>query len=339
MSIANTTGETMRNGQAMSDIQVSIVIPVYNSEDCLDELARRLTDILGSSGKTYEIILVNDCSPDNSWQKITELCEIYDNLKGINLRKNFGQDSALMAGLNYSSGEAAIIMDDDLQHDPADIPALLGRLGEGYDVCYAFFDTKRQSWLKNLGSWFNGKVANVVLKKPKEVYLSPYKAMKRGVVDEIVKYDGPYPYIDGLLFRVTRNITQVTVQHHERYAGKGNYSLTKSIRVWIRLATNFSVAPLRIATFLGFLSSVVGFALAIFFVVRHFVNGKAPLGWASLITIVLFLGGTQLVTIGIIGEYIGRLFLHHSRQPQFIVREVIGQVEERASLMNTREYE
>lgn len=323
----------------MSDIQVSVVIPVYNSENCLDKLVRRLTDILGSLGKDYEIILVNDCSPDNSWQKIVELCHAYDKLKGISLRKNFGQDSAIMAGLNYSSGESVIIMDDDLQHDPVDIPFLLEGLDRGYDVCYALFDSKKQSWFKNLGSLFNGKVANMILNKPKEIYLSPYKAIKREVVEEIVKYDGPYPYIDGLLFRVTRNITQVIVQHHERYAGKGNYNLIKSIRVWMRLATNFSVTPLRVASFLGFLCSGIGIILSMVFIIQHFVNGKAPVGWASLITVVLLLGGIQLITTGIIGEYVGRLFLHHSKQPQFIVRDVAGQVEKKTDLLYTKEYE
>jgi len=308
----------------MSDVEISVVIPVYNSEDCLDELVKRLTEVfLDSSGKTYEIILVNDCSPDNSWKKITELCEIYNSIKGINLRRNFGQDSAIMAGLNYSSGESVIIMDDDLQHDPADIPSLLIGLEKGHDVCYARFNSKKQSWFKNFGSWFNGKVANVILKKPKEIYLSPYKAIKRGVVDEIIKYDGPYPYVDGLLFRVTRNIDQVPVEHHERYAGDGNYNLIKSIRVWLRLATNFSVLPLRLATFLGFVSSGIGLILALYFIFRK-LTGVPPAGWASLIVTVLFLGGIQLVTIGIIGEYVGRLFLYHSKQPQFIVNEIVG---------------
>jgi len=320
--MTNTMSEKTR-------LKISVVVPVYNSEDCLDELARKLTDVLDNSGKTYEIVLVNDCSPDNSWAKITELSEIYDKLKGINLRRNFGQDSAIMAGLNYSSGESVIIMDDDLQHDPADIPSLLGGLDEGYDVCYARFNSKKQSWFKNFGSWLNGKVANAIINKPDELYLSPYKAIKREVVDEIVKYDGPYPYVDGLLFRITQNITQVTIEHHERYAGKGNYNLIKSIRVWSRLATNFSVTPLRIATFLGFISAGIGFILALLFIIWHFMDGKAPLGWASLIVTVLFLGGIQLVSIGIIGEYVGRLFLHHSKEPQFVVNEIIGKVREK----------
>jgi len=146
------------------------------------------------------------------------------------------------------------------------------------------------------------------------------------VVDEILKYDGPYPYVDGLLFRITQNITQVSVEHHERYAGKGNYNLIKSIRVWLRLATNFSVLPLRIATFLGFVSSGIGFILALYFLFRK-ITGDPPMGWASLIVTVLFLGGIQLVTIGIIGEYVGRLFLHHSKEPQFVVNEIVGKEE------------
>ena len=305
----------------MPNTDISIVIPVYKSQDCLDELAIRLTDALDIFGKTYEIILVNDCSPDGSWNKITELCKVYKCLKGINLRRNFGQDCAIMAGLNYSSGNKVVIMDDDLQHDPADIPLLIDELDKGYDVCYAKFVSKKQTIFKNLGSWFNGKVANIVIRKPDEIYLSPFKAIRKGVIDEIIKYNGPYPYIDGLIFRVTRNIGQISVQHHERYSGKGNYNLIKSVRVWLRLATNFSIYPLRITTILGFVTSIIGFALGLFFIIRRLLDGGAPIGWASMIVTVLFLGGIQLVAIGVIGEYIGRLFLHHSREPQFIIKE------------------
>jgi len=310
--------------QKMFGIQISVVIPVYNSSDCLDELATRLTNVLEDLGKSYEIILVDDGSLDNSWEKITQLSKVYRQLKGIKLRKNFGQDSAIMAGLNYSSGESVIIMDDDLQHDPADICSLLSGLEKGHDVCYAYFNSKKQSWFKNFGSWFNDKVANVILKKPKEIYLSPYKAIKREVVVEIVKYDGPYPYVDGLLFRITRNITQVTVEHHERYAGKGNYNLIKSIRVWLKLTTNFSIKPLRIATFLGFVSSGIGLILGSYYTIQHFMGVEEPTGWPSLIVSVLFLGGTQLVAVGIIGEYVGRLFLYHSKEPQFVINDIIG---------------
>lgn len=308
--------------QKNAHIHISVVIPVYNSQDCLEELAKRLVNVLKKQRKKYQIILINDGSKDNSWPKIAELSKRYNEIAGINLRRNFGQDNAIMAGLNYSSGDLVIIMDDDLQHNPSDIPSLLDKLEKGYDVCYGRFSSKRQSWFKNLGSWFNDKVANIILKKPKGIYLSPYKVIKREIVDEIIKYDGPYPYVDGLLFRITRNITQVSVEHHQRYAGKGNYNLIKSIRVWLKLATNFSVWPLRMATLLGFISSGFGFVLALYFIIRK-IAGAPPVGWASLITAILFLGGVQLITLGITGEYVGRLFLHHNKEPQFVIKDVV----------------
>lgn len=305
-------------------VSISVVIPVYNSQNCLSKLVRRLNEILKGLGKSYEIILVNDGSQDASWEKIVELSRVYHELEGINLRRNFGQDNAIMAGLNHSSGESIIIMDDDLQHEPGDIPALLQKLNEGYDVCYAKFKVKRQLWFKNLGSWFNGKAASIILNKPREIYLSPYKAIRRQVVDEMIKYDGPFPYADGLLFRTTGNITQIPVEHHPRFMGKSNYTLRRSINVWLKLATNFSVVPLRAATLLGFTSSGVGFILATVFFIRKLTEKSAPPGWASLIVIVLFLGGIQLVSLGIIGEYVGRLFLHHNKNPQFIIRAKTG---------------
>jgi glycosyltransferase involved in cell wall biosynthesis len=314
----------MMNEHEKNTIEISVVIPVFNSSNCLPELFTRLTDVLGELNKSYEIILVNDCSLDNSWEQISNLCKDSDKLIGINFRKNFGQDNALMAGLEYSSGETIIIMDDDLQHDPADIPALLLGLKADYDVCYGDYRIKKQTWFKNFGSSFNDRVANVILKKPKKLYLSPYKAIKREIVNEIVKYDGPYPYVDGLLLRVTKNINQVTVEHHFRYAGKSNYNLLRSVWVWSKLATNFSVLPLRIATVLGFISSATGFILAIIFISMYFLGTISPTGWYSTIVSVMFLGGIQLLTIGIIGEYVGRLFLYHSKEPQFVVKEVIG---------------
>lgn len=304
-----------------SGIQISVVIPVYKSADCLPELMQRLTDVLKPMGKPYEILLVNDCSPDNSWDVMVGLCDEYSSLKAISLRKNFGQDSALMAGLSRSLGEEIIIMDDDLQHDPVDIPALLAEMEKGYDVCYAKFDTKKQTWFKNFGSWVNDKAANIVLRKPSHVYMSPYKALKRQVVMELLRYDGPYPYVDGLLFRVTQNITQIMVRHHERYSGRGNYNLIRSLAVWSKLATNFSVLPLRIATVLGFIVSAIGLLLAAYFAVRRIALGLGPAGWASQIVAILFLGGVQLISVGVIGEYVGRMFLYQNREPQFVISD------------------
>jgi glycosyltransferase involved in cell wall biosynthesis len=315
-----------------SEPRISVVIPVYNSEQCLEPLCARLQRVLGRMAASFEIILVNDASRDGSWQKICLLSRSHRKVLGIDLRKNFGQDSAIMAGLCRARGRFIVIMDDDLQHDPDDIPKLVAGLEKGFDVCYGRFARKRQAWFKNAGSWFNDKVANVILKKPKGIYLSPFKALRREIAREICRYTGPYPYIDGLLFRVTSRIDQVDVAHHARYAGRGNFTLRKSIRVWTRLATNFSITPLRVGTVIGFLTSMIGFSLAIAYVVRYLLGLKGPEGWASLMVVVLCIGGVQMISLGIVGEYVGRLFLHTSSHPQFAVRKIVGKASPRKPL-------
>jgi len=303
-------------------MQLSIVVPVYNSSECLPELALRIEQDLGRSFESYELILVNDDSPDTSWDVIAGLADKYAFVTGVNLRRNVGQDNAIMAGLHHASGEVVVIMDDDLQHDPSDIPLLYQQVQRGFDVVYACFTEKHQAVWKNLGSWFNDWVAVLVLGKPKRIYMSPYKAITREVVDEIIKYDGPYSYIDGIIFTITSNITQIPVVHHCRFAGRSNYNLLKSIQVWLKLATAFSVFPLRIATVTGGAISLFSFAMAIFFVIQTLFLEKAPEGWASLIVSVFFLGGIQLMGIGAVGEYIGRIFITQNRRPQFTIKQV-----------------
>jgi len=297
----------------MSPVDISVVIPVYNSTECLDELVCCLTREFARLQRPYEIILVNDGSRDGSWTKIQELGRNFTTLYGINFRRNFGQDNALMAGLRAARGTVVIIMDDDLQHDPADMEKLIRKIEEGYDVCYARFQWLEQAWWKN--------------RKPKEVYLSPYKAIAGSVAKEIAQYDGPFPYLDGLIFRVTGSVTQVAAEHHKRFAGRPNYNLVSSVAVWLRVTTGFSVFPLRIATFLGFSCAVIGLFLAVYFALHKIIFPGAPLGWASTIVTVLFLGGIQLASLGLVGEYLGRAYLHLNRQPQYVIRETIGREE------------
>jgi len=199
-------------------MQLSIVVPVYKSADCLPELARRVQQDVACHFESYELIMVNDNSPDMSWDVIIHLCSEYDFITGVNVRKNVGQDNAIMAGLHCARGEVIVIMDDDLQHDPSDIPSLYKEIHNGFDVVYAYFKEKDQALWKNLGSWFNDRAAVLVLGKPKHIYMSPFKAIRREVVDEIIKYDGPYSYVDGLIFAITSNITQIHATHHSRYA-------------------------------------------------------------------------------------------------------------------------
>ena len=300
---------------------ISIVIPVYNSQDNLTELARQIHDAL--SDMRHELILVNDGSRDGSWQTIVGLCRQYDSIIGVNLRKNSGQDNAIMAGLSYATGNYSVIMDDDIQHSPYDIIKLYDACRQGYDVCYANFSKKKQALWKNLGSWFNGKIADILIDKPKHIYLSPFQIIRKDVVDEILKYKGPYPYVQGLLLQITNNVTQITLSHHERYKGKSNFNLFRSMSVFFKLATSFSVYPLRIASLLGFLVASVGFGLAVFYLIEYFVSDYKVEGWLTLVLINLIIGGMVLASIGLIGEYMGRMYLNLNAKPQYTVKETI----------------
>lgn len=302
---------------------LSIVVPAYRSEDCLDELASRIRRVMATTNESYELILVNDGSPDRTGQVIERLGAVDPAVVAIQLRKNFGQDNAIMAGLNVASGDVIVIMDDDLQHDPEDIPRLVAKLHEGYDVVYASYEKRHQSTWKNVGSWFNGKVAEVVLDKPRDVYLSPFKAIDRCVVADVVQYRGPYPYVDGLLFRTTANMTQIEVQQNARFAGRSTYTFWKSVAVWAKLSTNFSVVPLRLAIVSGAVIAGLGLATALGFVIlrlRHPEIAEQAVGWASIVVSVLVLGGLQLLTLGVMGEYIGRMHLNLNNRPQYVLR-------------------
>ncbi len=299
-------------------IKVSIVIPVYNSEQILPKLLQVTHDAM--LGVSFEIILINDGSPDNSWAIIKDFSKDYPELRGICLTQNFGQDNAIMAGLSYSKGEYVVVMDDDLQHSPYDIPKLLAKCEEGYDVCYADYShDKQQAYWKNIGSYMNNMQAELLLGKPKNIYLSPFKMINRVIVDSMLMYENSYPYIDGLIFRVTKSITQVSVEHHERYASVSNYNLRKSISVFLKHMTGFSIIPLRFASLMGFIVTLIGLLLTGYYILSYF-NGNTVEGWTTLVVLQLTIGGAILMSLGVIGEYVGRLYLVVNKRPQFIVR-------------------
>lgn len=316
----------VRGHTAIPDL--SIVVPVYRSQDCLPALVRAIAEALVPAGRAYEVILVNDCSPDDSWKVIRALCHEHANIIGIDLRRNFGQDNAILTGLRLARGKFIAVMDDDLQHHPRDLPLLLNKSEEGFDVVYADFRVKRQKAWKNLGSWFNGKVAEWVIKKPKDIYLSPYKIIHKEVADLICKYDGPNPYVDGLLFQVTSRITQVPVEHHTRFAGHSTYTFWGSVRVWTRMAFSFSVQPLRLVTWFGFAFAFLGLVLALVVIAyRLFFPEDFPpvaVGWASLMVALLLVGGIQMVFFGILGEYAGQTYLRVNNKPQAAIREALN---------------
>jgi polyisoprenyl-phosphate glycosyltransferase len=304
---------------------ISVIIPVYNSETILSELCRQLEDVLYKF--EYEVILVNDGSKDSSWDIISNICNENQNIRGICLLRNFGQDNAIMAGLSVSEGEYLVIMDDDLQHSPYDIQNLLDQCKDGFDVCFANYQAKKeQNWWKNFGSYINNKQAKYLTGKSNEIYLSPYKIFNRNILKAILNYHGPYPYIDGLIIQATdaAKITDLKVKHHKRYEGKSSYNIKKLLSVFFKHSTGFSILPLRLSIFLGFFTSILGFLLGLYYMQRYFVDEDLPEGWTTLVILGLFLGGLTLTSLGIIGEYIGRIYLLLNRKPQYLVRKKIN---------------
>jgi polyisoprenyl-phosphate glycosyltransferase len=304
-------------------IELSIVIPVYRSAPILPPLVERIEQLLAECGlaQAAELILVNDASPDDSWQVIRALAKAHPFVRGINLRRNFGQHNATMAGLNYSSGAIVVIMDDDFQHPPQEIINLIRAIESGADVCYTRYKGRQHALWKIAGSRFNNWVAKLLLDKPKDLYLSSFKAMRREVVLEAIKYQGPYAYIDGLILDITRSIQVIDIEHQARLEGKGNYNLRRSISLWLRMATSFSVFPLRVATVAGFSLALLSTVMILAVIVQKLLNPQMAAGWASLIATILFVGGVQTFCVGMVGEYLGRTYLNINRKPQFVVRE------------------
>ncbi|MEX2231336.1 MAG: glycosyltransferase family 2 protein [Cyclobacteriaceae bacterium] len=305
----------------MKTVDLSIVVPVYNSENCLEELNKQICAALQNIN--YELILVNDKSKDQSWEKIVALYNINKRIKGISLKKNSGQDNAIMAGLGQALGEYVVIMDDDLQHSPADICKLYTKCKEGHDICYAFFPEKKQNVWKNAGSRLNGYLAELFLKKPKGLYLSPYKILHASLVREIIAYKGAFPYIDGIVLSLTSKITQVELSHQKRFDGKGNYNLVRSVSVFLKHITGYSLYPLRIATIIGIMAAGLSFLLGVYFVIDYLTNDAHVEGWITLVLLIVFFNGLILMCVGLIGEYIGRIYMTLTAKRQYVIDKVI----------------
>ncbi len=304
---------------------VSVVIPVYGSATILPSLAERLEKSLSAcvGPDAFEVVLVHDRGPDNAWAVIEALGQSRPWLRAIELRKNAGQHNAIMAGLSVARGRSIVTMDDDLQHDPDDIPRILEAL-EHADLCYVQFESRQHVLWKRLGSAFNDLVASRLLKKPRGLYLSPFRGFRREIRDEATRYEGPFVYLDGLLLQSTSDITTIVAEHHARGDGKSGYSLRKSISLWLQMATSFSIAPLRLVSFAGIAASIVAFVLAAAVAIRKVMTPDMAVGWPSLIVTVLFVGGMQLLALGAIGEYTGRILLNVNKRPQFVIGKKVN---------------
>ena len=303
---------------------VSIVIPCYNSEKTIRKVVEMtMQEFETIEGYEAEFVLVNDYSRDNTFQEIRRLAEDYPKVHGISLMRNFGQHNALMCGMNYTHGGLIMGMDDDMQTHPSQIRKLLQKQQEGYDLVYGVYEKSENSAGKNLTSWFNKVSSRMLLGRPKEIRSSNFWLITDKVREEVIKYRNYNPYVDGLFFRTTHNIANVTIQHHKREYGTSNYTFRKMMKLWMAY-WNYSVLPLRTASVLGAITALIGFAAAIFTIVHKLMDPSTTVGWASTVSIMLIFFGFTLLVLGIIGEYIGEIVLSINNTPQYVIQEMVN---------------
>lgn len=308
---------------------VSIVIPCYRSAEMIGGVVADINREMEKLQEKYrwEIILVNDCSPDNTFDVIRELCREYTNICGINLARNFGQHAALMAGFHQVKGDILVCMDDDGQTPAFAIKDLLQGLEEGSDVVYAKYEHKHHNAFRNFGSRVNDLMLKFMLGKPADLYVSSFFAARRFIVDEMLRYQNAYPYVIGLVLRATRNIKNVTVEHQDRKAGESGYTLSKLLGLWFNGFTAFSEKPLRVATMIGTGCAFLGFLYGLYTIIKKLVNPMVPIGFSSLMSVLMFIGGMLMLMVGLVGEYIGRMYICMNNAPQYVVREIVGEEE------------
>ena len=306
---------------------ISFVIPCYRSSQTLPGVIQEIKDTMKTlKNYEYEIVLVNDSSPDDTFCVITGLCRENDNITGINLARNFGQHAALMAGFHYVKGDVVVCLDDYGQTPACEVGRLLAGIEEGADVVYAKYNHKHHSGFRNFGSHVNEVMTRIMLGKPKDLYVSSYFAAKRFVVDEMIRYEYAYPYVIGLVLRTTKNIVNVEIDHRDRQAGESGYTLKKLLGLWFNGFTAFSVKPLRVATVTGTICALCGFAYGIYTIIKKIFIQPPDLviGFSALMSVIVFMGGMLMLMLGLVGEYMGRMYVSMNNSPQYVIREIVG---------------
>lgn len=301
---------------------LSIVVPVYRGAATVGSLVHALAALHPEGG--IEVVLVNDGSPDNSAEVCRALvAEAVMPITYIEHARNYGEHNAVMTGLRHVRGAYVITMDDDLQNPPEEVVRLYdhARLGN-WDVVYTRYAQKKHAPWRNLGSRFANQVADWLLDKPKGLYLSSFRCMSALVVQSVTRYRGPYPYIDGLVMEVTQRIDSIEVRHLPRAEGRSNYTMRRLVRLWLNLATSFSLAPLRLATLLGVMMAALGMVGAVFTIIEALTSERTQTGWASTMTVILLVAGVQSMILGVMGEYVGRTFLSANGKPQGTIRSI-----------------
>ncbi len=302
----------------------SVIIPCYNSSRSIREVVETTAKELERlERKPFEFVLVDDHSPDDgaTYRELVSLADDYPFVTAIELAQNSGQHNAIMAALNHAQGDFIISMDDDLQTHPSQLHILLDEIDKGYDVVYGFYPDKKHSPFRNFGSWVNHESVCLLIGKPRDMKTSSFWVIRKFVRDYVIQYKSPYAYMQGLFLRTTQNISCVPIEHHERVYGTSNYTFKKLLHLWSNIV-GFSVVPLRIARHLGFILSACGLIAALWVLIEKIMHPNMQLGYASTMVAILFFSGVILLFLGLIGEYVGRMFLTMGSAPQYVVKSV-----------------
>jgi len=296
---------------------ISFIIPTYKGSKSLPKIVDELVSIFKEH--RIEIIIVNDCSPDDTHETSNNLISKYpDKITYLKFSKNFGEHSATMAGLRYSEGDLIIIMDDDGQNPATEALKLaVHSLNNDYDVVFTKYKIKKDSFIRNTMSKIANISAEIILKKPKDIYFSSFKSIKRKIVDEIIKYEGPFPYIDGLILSITNNLDSYEVIHSERALGKSSYNIYKLAKHYSNLIVNFSTIPIHLFSILGFIITIISFFVIIATIIEKITNPGVPLGYSTIISVLIFFSGIQLLFLGVIGEYVGKILKNVNKENQY----------------------
>ena len=304
---------------------ISFVIPCYGSEKTIEPVINEIIDVISQKSEyTYEIIAVNDCSPDKVYDKLVALAGKNKKVKVINFAKNMNRPGAVMAGLNNAKGDYVVIMDDDGQCPMDKFWTLFEPIEQGHDVSIAKYPERKQSAFKNFGTFANKKMTEFIINRPKETEFTNFMIMQSYIVEEIIKYKNPYPYFTGLLLRTTSDIINVKLEERERISGSTTFTFGKMLALWVNGLTAFSIKPLRISSLIGVFCAIVGFVFGLITIIRKLVVSNISVGWSSTIAILLFVGGLIMLMLGMIGEYIGRIYISINNSPQFVVKEMIN---------------
>lgn len=306
--------------EAVMSPEVSFVVPLYNTGQALKPLLQAFREL--KTDFTFELVLVNDGSPDGTGERVPELVkDMPIPVVFVDLTRNFGEHAAVLEGFRQASGEFVVNLDDDLQNPVSEALKLIEHLRQSKaDVVYARYEVKKHHWFRNLGSAMTNQVASWLLGKPKKLYLCSFRALRRGLVEDVIRYCGPYPYIDGLILGATQRIETLLVLHEERHAGASGYTLQKLVRLWMNMFFNFSIMPLRVSSLLGGALCLTGLMVLFLVVLELLILGISAPGWASLMAAIFVFSGAQLIMLGVIGEYLGRAFMTVSGKPQALIR-------------------